>query len=293
MTKKVLFIGLTTVDIQYFIDKIPESNEKIKTDPPLVYVGGPAANAAITFSFLGGNVDFITCIGNNPFTEFIFDDLNKHNINVIDFKKQLNFSPVISSILTTIENSDRSIISHLPANIDSVQEEISSINFDNYNLVFTDGFYPEMAVPLCKKAKAAGIPVILDGGSWKPRMSEILQYVDFAICSNNFFPPNCSTSLEVIDFLKNIGIKNIAISRGEKSIYFSENKGVGRIEVELVDAKDTLGAGDIFHGAFVMYWLTEKEFEVALVQASKIATYSTRFKGTRSWMKAFIQKATF
>jgi sugar/nucleoside kinase (ribokinase family) len=290
MTKRALFIGLTTVDIQYFIDKLPNSNEKIRTDPPHVYVGGPAANAAITFSFLGGKVDFLSCIGVNPFTDFIFNDFKKQNLNVIDFKKQISFSPVISSIMTTVENSDRSIISHLPANIDVIEDELNKICLDNYNLLFTDGFYPEFAISLCKKARAAGIPVVFDGGSWKPRVGEILRHVDFAICSDNFFPPDCSDSIEVIDYLRNIGIENIAITRGKKSIYYSEGKKIKDIEIASVEAKDSLGAGDIFHGAFVWYWLIERNFEIALGKASKIASFSTCFKGTRSWMKALADK---
>jgi len=231
MTKRALFIGLTTVDIQYFVDKIPSSNEKIKTEPPLIFVGGPAANAAVTFSSLGGKVDFLSCIGENPFSEFILNDFKCHNINVIDIKKQSKFNPVISSILTTIENSDRSIISHLPETIESIEKELININLENYDLLLTDGFYPEIAIPMCEKARKAGIPVVFDGGSWKPRVGEILKHVDYAICSNNFFPPNCTTEIKVIDYLQKIGIKYIAITRGEKSIYFSENEKIKSIDI--------------------------------------------------------------
>jgi len=286
MTKRALFIGLTTVDIQYFIDKIPSSNEKIKTEPPLIFVGGPAANAAVTFSSLGGKVDFLSCIGENPFSEFILSDFKSHDINVIDIKKQCKFNPVISSILTTIENSDRSIISHLPATIESDEKELTDIDLANYNLLLTDGFYPEIAIPLCEKAKNAGIPVVFDGGSWKPGVEEILKHVDYAICSNNFFPLNCTNEMMVIDFLQKIGIKYIAITRGEKSIYFSENEKIKNIEINNIETQDSLGAGDIFHGAFAWYWLKEKNFEIALTKASKIASFSTQFKGTRSWIKA-------
>lgn len=287
MNKKVLFIGLTTVDIQHFVTVFPSPNQKIKTEPPHVYIGGPAANAAVTFSFLGGEADFISCVGRNPFTEFILEDIKKHDIRLIDFRSRHNFSPVISSVLTTIDSNNRSIVSHLPETINIKEEETSTIDVGEYDIIFTDGFYPEIAVPICRNAKEKRIPVVFDGGSWKPGSDDLLQNVDFAICSDNFYPPGCTTKEEVLEFLRSKGIMNSAITRGEKSIISSENSTFDSIEIEQVNTRDSLGAGDIFHGAFIWYLGNGNNFRNSLVKASRVATYSTKFKGTRSWMNSF------
>ncbi|MBP7509750.1 MAG: hypothetical protein KA807_18195 [Prolixibacteraceae bacterium] len=291
MNKKVLFIGLTTVDIQHFVTVFPSPNQKIKTEPPHVYVGGPAANAAVTFSFLGGEADFISCVGCNPFTDFIVDDIKRNGVKLIDFRSRNNFSPVISSVLTTLNSNDRSIVSHLPEKIIINDEDIGSVNLDEYEIVFSDGFYPEISIPICKKAKEKGISVVYDGGSWKPGAEEILKNVDFAICSENFYPPGYDKSEDVLKFLKGSGIKNSAITRGENSIIFYENDYSDTIEIEQVNTKDSLGAGDIFHGAFIWYLKNGNDFRDSLVKASKIATYSTKHKGTRSWMNTFSDKS--
>jgi sugar/nucleoside kinase (ribokinase family) len=55
------------------------------------------------------------------------------------------------------------------------------------------------------------------------------------------------------------------------------------IDVPTVQAVDTLGAGDIFHGAFCHYILREN-FPTALKQAAHIASFSCQFFGTRRWM---------
>ncbi|MCV3216935.1 PfkB family carbohydrate kinase, partial [Plectonema radiosum NIES-515] len=52
-----------------------------------------------------------------------------------------------------------------------------------------------------------------------------------------------------------------------------------------IEPKDTLGAGDIFHGAFCNYILRES-FPDALAQAANIAAYSCQFFGTRRWMNS-------
>ena len=62
-----LFIGLTTIDIQYFVDTFPESNRKVKTEAPEIFVGGPATNAAVAFAKLNNGAFLASPVGKNPF----------------------------------------------------------------------------------------------------------------------------------------------------------------------------------------------------------------------------------
>ncbi len=76
-------------------------------------------------------------------------------------------------------------------------------------------------------AKARGTPVVLDGGSWKDGTEELLKSVHTAICSADFLPPGCATRDEVILFLKNHGVANIAITDGAKPIQFVSGTVLG------------------------------------------------------------------
>jgi len=60
------------------------------------------------------------------------------------------------------------------------------------------------------------------------------------------------------------------------------------IAVTKIRAVDTLGAGDIFHGAFC-YYISQPgyEFREALSAAAHVATFSCRDPGTRWWMEKF------
>ena len=75
MTPKGLFVGLCTKDIVYYTDEIPKKNHKIKTDDFATYIGGPAANAAITYAALGGDATLATCLGMGPESEAIMKEL--------------------------------------------------------------------------------------------------------------------------------------------------------------------------------------------------------------------------
>lgn len=76
-----------------------------------------------------------------------------------------------------------------------------------------------------------------------------------------------------------------AITRGERPIIYDTPEGSGEIAIESVEAVDTLGAGDILHGAFCYYYAKGNQFVVALQQASRVATLSCRTFGTRTWME--------
>lgn len=279
MKQKILFIGLTTVDIQYFLEEHPMPNTKHKADAPFVVAGGPAANAAIAFAYLGGTADFLSCIGNNPFEKILLDDFSQNKVNVIDAMKGVNYQPIVASIITNTTNSERTIITHHPETVE-VGNVLDIINLEQYKMVLSDGFYPELALPICLKAREKGIPVVMDGGSWKPQMADLLPLSNIAICSENFIPPGCQNLGDIFDFTKNHGVQYTAISRGA----FSTISNHGNIEIEKVEALDSLGAGDVLHGAFMWYYLQGSDFFTALEKASKIATKSTLYKGTRAWM---------
>jgi sugar/nucleoside kinase (ribokinase family) len=132
----------------------------------------------------------------------------------------------------------------------------------------------------------AGICVVLDGGSWKNQTDMLLKSVDVAICSADFLPPGCLTHDDVIQHLQAAGVTKIAITHGADLIQFVSGSGCGTIEVPRIEAVDTTGAGDIFHGAFCFYFSTGWEFQQALRKAATLASESCRYRGTREWMSS-------
>jgi sugar/nucleoside kinase (ribokinase family) len=48
---------------------------------------------------------------------------------------------------------------------------------------------------------------------------------------------------------------------------------------------DTLGAGDIFHGAFCHYLLERNDFLLSLERAGEVASLACTSLGTRAWIE--------
>lgn len=283
-----LFAGLTTVDIQYFTDKFPDANKKIKTEAPEILVGGPATNAAVAFALLNDGATLASATGNNSFSQFTESDFRSNRIKHLNLTSQLEFNPVLASVITSTVNGDRNIFTHHPGPIIPEVSAVELLHQVKPEIVLLDGFYPEFSVELAHISRQKNIPVVLDCGSWKPQYKELIPLADIAICSEDFLPPGCKFLNDVFDYLHDNGIQKSAVSRGEKSLVFCDSGRRGEVYVEKTQIIDSLGAGDFLHGAFCFYYLeTNFHFEEALKQAVKFATFTCRFRGTRNWIKKF------
>ncbi|MEB3341284.1 sugar kinase [Okeania sp.] len=287
MTKTGLFIGLITLDLTYMTTNYPEKNQKVVANNYTITAGGPATNAAVTFSYFNNQTTLLCGLGNHPITNLIKADLEKHNVTIQDLDKNRSEPPPVSSIITTQDTGDRAVISINATKSQISKELIFPEIIDNIDIVLIDGHQIAASLEIAQFAKSKNIPIVIDGGSWKPGFEEILPFVDYAICSANFYPPNCESQESVFAYLESLNIPNIAITQGEKPIKYLSQGKFGNVEVPKINAVDTLGAGDIFHGAFCHY-IFDRKFTKALANAANIAAHSCQYFGTRQWVNSTI-----
>ena len=278
-----LFVGLVTLDLIYLADSAPKNNQKIVATDYTVAAGGPATNAAVTFNYLGNQATVLSVVGSHPMTELIRGDLANCKVAIADLEPTTDLAPPVSSIIVTQATGERAVVS-----INAVKTQASSASIppdilQNVDIVLIDGHQMAVSYSIAQMAKAKNIPVVIDGGSWKPGFEQILPFVDYAICSANFYPPNCQTGEDIFTYLNRFQIPHIAITHGQKPIEYLSCTKTGIVYVPQIQAVDTLGAGDIFHGAFCDYILKEG-FTDALALAANIAADSCKFFGTRRWM---------
>lgn len=277
MAKHGLFVGLVTLDLIYLADAPPGTNQKIVAQDTTIAAGGPATNAAIAFQQLGNSATLIGAIGSHPICHLIQSDLQACGVQTVDLAPTRTDSPPVSSIVVTKSTGDRSVVS-----INAVRSQIDSDGIspdilDNVDVVLIDGHQMAIGAKLAEEAQARNIPVVIDAGSWKPGFETVLPWVDYAICSANFQPPNDQS---VFEYLRSFNIPHVAITHGKNAIELPKTQ----INVPQVPVVDTLGAGDIFHGAFCHYILM-CDFPTALSKAAQIAAHSCQFFGTREWRK--------
>jgi sugar/nucleoside kinase (ribokinase family) len=285
MSKSALFVGLITLDLIYLADSPPQNNQKLVATDYTVAAGGPATNAAVTFSHLGNQATVLGVLGSHPITQLIRTDLEDYQVAIIDLESHKDTSPPVSSIIVTQSTGERAVISinamKTQANINSIPENV----LENVDIVLIDGHQMAISKSIAQTAKTQNIPVVIDGGSWKSGFTEILPLVSYAVCSANFYPPNCQNPKDVFAYLQNFNIPHIAITQGENPIQYLTCGQSGVVNVPKIQAVDTLGAGDIFHGAFCHYVL-ETSFIEALALSSNTAAKACQYFGTRRWLNS-------
>ncbi len=294
MSRQGLFVGLITLDIIYLTAGVPDKNQKIVASDYTVAAGGPATNAAVTFSHLGNEATLLGVVGAHPMTQLIRSDLASYGVAIKDLNPTQSAPPPVSSIIVTQATGDRAVISlnavksqaysNCLSLFPPLAEGGSQGELRDIDIVMIDGHQRSAGQEIAQLAKSNNIPVVIDGGSWKPGFEELLPLVDYAICSANFYPPGCHSSEDVFSYLSNIGIPYIAITHGEKPIQYLNECDISWVEVPKISTVDTLAAGDIFHGAFCHY-IRQFNFADALAAAAKVAAYSCQFFGSRRWME--------
>lgn len=284
MQPKGIFVGLSTIDIIYTVAEHPAPNSKIAAHSQQIFVGGPATNAAITFAYLGGNTTLVAPAGASPLAAVIREECHQFGIALLDLAPDSREPPPISSIWVDPEGH-RSVVSANTSGRTIPSAVVDHSQLADAKIVMVDGHAMQACQAWAAAAKASGIPVVLDGGSWKPGTDALLKNVDIAICSADFLPPACTTESDVIRHLHAAGVHNVAITHGAAPIHYSTKTDSGAIHVPPIEAVDTTGAGDILHGAFCFYLASGCNFADALRKAAAIASESCRYSGTRQWMQ--------
>jgi sugar/nucleoside kinase (ribokinase family) len=268
----------------YSVDEFPSPNSKVVARSQEVFAGGPATNASIAFGHLGGEPTLVSAVGRHAMASAIGEELRRYSVTLIDLNPDFDKAPVISSVSVN-EIGERNVISANATRVDALPAQVDEAALEQASIVMVDGHYMQACLAWSSAARARGIQVVLDGGSWKDGTEELLRSIDTAIFSADFMPPGCSSADGVIEHLQGCGVASIAITNGAEPIRFFSCGTSGTLPVPQVQLVDTMGAGDILHGAFCYYASTGCAFVPALRDAAQVASESCRFHGTREWMK--------
>jgi sugar/nucleoside kinase (ribokinase family) len=282
-----LFAGLATLDLVYGVDALPRGNGKVVAERQIIAAGGPAANAAVAHAVLGGRSWLVTRLGDHPLARLARADLEAHGVEVLDLCPDHVGPPPVSSIMSA--GAQRAVVSVNGAAFDADEERRQPDPgplLEDCAVLVLDGHHPDLAIPVAARARERRIPVLLDAGSWKPAAEPLLALATVVLCSADFRIPGVARE-KTLEALLDRGAGWAGISAGEGPIHWSSRTGGGHVPVPAVDVVDTLGAGDILHGALAYGLATQPRADPPslLAAASEVASNSCRHFGTRDWIR--------
>ncbi|MEP1209047.1 MAG: PfkB family carbohydrate kinase [Rhizobiaceae bacterium] len=278
---RALFIGRSVLDVIALVEEFPGPDEKTKALANDLIPGGSSLNASIVFSHLGGDATLASSMGAEGLVrDFVTDDLRNNGVNMCDICDDPNYHIPLSTVISTRNLGARMIVndaqddcSRLKDDRDLFANDFDLIQLDQYEHPFVEQSYDDI--------RAFAGPVILDGGSWKDWSPDFLRLADVPIVSEAFLQNGPQAFAQMCS---DLGLSRWAITRGSGGVIWSDGDNAGEIPAVPVTAVDTLGAGDIFHGAFCYTYAETGEFVAALNSANRIAAKSCESAGTRSWM---------
>lgn len=273
----VLCIGHASFDLVFNVPHHPEADEKTVADNLLMCGGGPAANAAITAARLGLHAGFCGYLGKDVFGQKHNQELQNEAVNTVLVVYGDAATP-LSTILVK-PNGKRALINYkaqsgaLPAD---------SVDFGRIapKVLLTDGHEPHLSLAAIQHYAALAIPTLLDAGSLHPGTQALLSKVDYLVASEKFacqYAGNVHTALRQLAELNPV----VVITLGERGLIWKRGLESGSLPAPPIEAIDTTGAGDAFHGGFAAGLALSLSWQELLRYASAAGGYCCTKTGAR------------
>ena len=277
----VLCVGMATYDLTFIVSSHPKPDVKCFASHYKECGGGPAANASVSVSRLGGNAGFSGYLGYDHFGQIHYEELLENSINC-DLVIRNKF-PTRLSVILAKPNGDRTVITYEEKTPLIKKTEL------NFNLaiikpktILFDGHESKISLLLAKKAKSLGIITILDAGSVHKGTLTLLPYIDYLVCSAVFAKAYISSKNlnKILNELTKI-VKNVVITLGKNGLIWKTDNSSGKLKAYKINAIDTTGAGDTFHGAFALGVAKNKKLIDNLIYSSAAAALCCSKIGAR------------
>ncbi|MFA7108561.1 MAG: PfkB family carbohydrate kinase [Sphaerochaetaceae bacterium] len=260
---RIIGIGSAVYDILALTDKYPKEDTKKACQTMRSQGGGPCATALVAASKLGMDCEYWGNVGDDQAGQYIKNDFEKYHVNTKNLRIKKGYQSFSSFVLCCEETASRTCVYYKgtvpePKSKDFVLEEMKGASF-----LHLDGYHVEFALEAAKEAKKLGILVSLDAGSVMENCKLLMPFVDILIASEEF----------ALDFTKATTIENsihilnqkynpkvLVVTKGKEGGAFFDSNEVKKYLAFKVNAVDSNGAGDVFHGA--MLFALNKGFNV-------------------------------
>ena len=288
---RIIVIGSTNTDMVIKSKKLPSPGETILGGTFLINQGGKGANQAVAAARLGGNVTFVTKIGDDMFGSKSLITFRNEGIETKYILKDKEH-PSGVAMINVDEKGENCIVVSQGANgylsPGDIKDEIFGIDSSDILLM-------QLEIPMetvdyaAQRSSEKGTRVILNPAPAAKISSALLKRL-FCITPNET-EAELLTGIKVFSIdsarkaaleLYNKGVPNVIITMGSLGAYLMNSEFSDLIPVVPVKAVDTTAAGDVFNGALVVALSNNQNIVDAIAFANKAASISVTRIGAQS-----------
>ena len=250
---KIVGIGANVFDTLYNIPTYPTEDTKMRATASKTAGGGPVGTGLVAAAKLGADCAYIGVLSDDNGGRFLKEDFEKYGVGT-DFIRMLPGYRSFASVLwLCADRATRTCVfdkGNLPP---LVLEESQVQAIEQASLLKVDGNELSAAVEGAKLARSKGCKVLYDCGGLYDGVEKLLCHTDIMIPSEEFSlgHTGCKSAEEAAKKLYDTYKPEVVvITQGSRGGILYDGKTVIAYPAFRVNAVDSNGAGDVFHGAF-------------------------------------------
>lgn len=288
---QIIVVGSSNTDMVVRTERFPKPGETILGGNFFMNQGGKGANQAVAASRLGGDIVFVSSIGNDIFGKAALRCLEKERIDISYTRIDQN-SPSGVAVITVDNKGENNIVVAPGANGALLPAEIRHIE----NLIEEGTFIlMQLEIPLqtvehiISQASDRGAKTILN-----PAPAQMLSnhlWNKIYLLTPNEEEASLLAEMNVYDMssarqaakkLIEKGVQNVIITMGAEGALALFDGEYIHVAAQKVIATDTTAAGDVFNGALVVALNEGKSIREALTFATQASAISVTRLGAQS-----------
>ncbi len=283
MKYDVVGLGQCCIDYLGVVKQYPDIDQKEEINDFTVQGGGPVATAMVTLSRLGATTTFIGKISDDYFGSLIQDGLARESVNIDHLVVENGKRSQFAFIVIEKETGKRTVLWSRATVTPLREDEINRNVISTAKVLHLDGLMLESSLEAAKCARDAGVKVVVDPGSRREYPLALAKFADYFIASEDFtslYYNGNDPKVAALELLKQ-GAKTVIVTMGEKGSICVSRENYFHQPAFKVNAVDTTGCGDVFHGAFIFGLLQGWDLNQTVRFASATAALKCREIGGR------------
>jgi sulfofructose kinase len=278
---RILCVGMATIDHVFRLTAIPREPTKVRASEYVRISGGMAANAAVAASRLGGRVEFWGPVGDDANGNDILAELAAEGVGISGVIRVPQRSAV-SSIMVD-EAGERLVCGYSDPKVFDAEAALPLERLANFDAVHADCRWWKAARQVLPAARRLGIPTVFDGDiAPGDVLSDVAPLAQFPIFSEKglvLATPGVGHDDRLATIARRSG-GFAGVTLGARGFIWHDGRGLHTMGVPQVKVIDTLGAGDVFHGAYAYaLGLKMDTFAAARFASATAALKCMRFGG--------------
>ena len=281
---QIVGIGANVQDTIYRLDTYPQEDTKQKAVSITQCGGGPCTTGLVAAAKLGADCAYIGNVSADATGEFLVKDLAHYGVDVSMTKAVPDTTGFRSCIWLADDRATRTCVFDR-GNVPSTtlgETEIAAIQ--NAQLLMVDGNDLDAAVSAAKIARQSGTMVLYDAGGLYPNVEKLLEQTDILIPSEEFACKHTgepSAESAAMELYRKYQPKVVVVTQGKEGGVLFDGKQLTRYPAFPVNAVDTNGSGDVFHGAFAFALTKGWEYLQCCVFSSAVSALKCTQVGAR------------